>query len=268
MNHRQILFTDIETVTEFETFDQVPAAGRAAFEKRFKHKVIEKLGPKFDMEGPDAGEIADYQACMNEIYKAEAPFMAEYSKIVALAMGRFYQRDNSKPENPDYFRIKVLSATADPVSEKELLQIFCKAISPAAANGRPPFDFLCAHNGKQFDFPFITKRLMMFKIPVPGLLSAAFYKKPWEVPLIDTNEFWNATNKRTMISLDTIAYALGIPSPKEHMDGSMVEKYFREGKQAEINKYCGVDTITLASAFMVMTQTGQPITEEFIEWAN
>jgi 3'-5' exonuclease len=263
MNHRQILFLDIETVLEFETFDKLPEPGRAAFLKRFNHKIEEVIGHKM-YDGPDADEIEQYNGAIEQVYQEEGPFMAEISRVASISMGKFYQRDNSKETNPDYFKCSTLVGTHDPASERTMLEKFCKVIEKPVGTGHAlPFDFLCAHNGKLFDFPFLVKRLIILRMPIPRLLYN-FYKKPWEVPLIDTAEMWQTTNKRSMMSLDMICYALGIPSSKSAMDGSMVGKFWREGKFAEIQKYCGADTVNLGSCFRVITG-GVPIEPEFIE---
>jgi predicted PolB exonuclease-like 3'-5' exonuclease len=237
MTHRQILFVDIETVLEFEFLKDVPLQGQEAFCKRFQHKVEELLGYKIP-DGPDIAEIEEIKGAFQTIYEQEAPFMAEYSKIVCLSAGKFYQKDNSKEENPDTLRVKAFAG-----NEVEILTEFIKIC--------PFFDFLCAHNGKLFDFPFLVKRVIIHRLSIPTLLFN-LYKKPWEVPLIDTAEMWATTNRRQLMSLDTVAYCLGVPSPKDEMDGSMVGQYFREGKIDNIKVYCQGDVLTDARVYMVM----------------
>lgn len=264
MNHRQILFLDIETVPEFRTFTEVPEAGRAAFMKRFSNK-IEEAFPKGTFDNPDAGDIYLHNQMLEKVYTENASFLPEYSRIVTISMGVLYQKDNSKPTNPDSLRVNTLMGTSDPASERDILTKFCQAISAASKvdETRPRFDFLCAHNGKLFDFPFIVNRLIIHGMPIPRLLNT-FFAKPWEVGLIDTGEIWNTTNKKTMKSLDMIAYALGLPSPKIIMKGADVAPAFWNQEYDRIKKYCAGDVVTLARAYMRMVHNTY-IDDEFLE---
>lgn len=253
MNHRQILFLDIETVPEFKTFAEVPEAGRAAFLKRFSNKIEDNCG------------INAQQLVEEKVYQENASFLPEYSRIVTISMGVLYQKDNSKPTNPDSLRVNTLMGTLDPASERDILTKFCQAISAASKvdETRPRFDFLCAHNGKLFDFPFIVNRLIIHGMPIPRLLNT-FFAKPWEVGLLDTGEIWNTTNKKTMKSLDMIAYALGLPSPKIEMKGADVAPAFWNQEYDRIKKYCAGDVVTLARAYMRMVNNVY-IDDEFLE---
>ena len=109
---------------------------------------------------------------------------------------------------------------------------------------------LCAHNGKEFDFPYIARRMLIHGIELPYKLDL-FGKKPWEVPHLDTMELWKFGDYKHYTSLKLMANVLGIPSPKEDMDGSMVRDVFYEkGDLDRIVTYCELDVVTTAQVFL------------------
>ena len=113
-----------------------------------------------------------------------------------------------------------------------------------------PQHILCAHNGKEFDFPYIARRMIIHGISLPFKLNL-FGKKPWEVPHLDTLELWKFGDYKTFTSLKLMAHVLGIPSPKDDIDGSDVrDVYYEENDIDRIITYCEKDTITVAQIFL------------------
>jgi uncharacterized protein YprB with RNaseH-like and TPR domain len=109
---------------------------------------------------------------------------------------------------------------------------------------------LCAHNGKEFDFPYIARRMIILGIELPFKLNL-FGKKPWEVPHLDTLELWKFGDYKTFTSLKLMAHVLGIPSPKDDIDGSQVrDVFYDEGAIDRIITYCEKDTITVAQILL------------------
>ncbi|MEM9363186.1 MAG: ribonuclease H-like domain-containing protein, partial [Bacteroidota bacterium] len=109
---------------------------------------------------------------------------------------------------------------------------------------------LCAHNGKEFDFPYIARRMVINGLNLPYKLDL-FGKKPWEVPHLDTMELWKFGDYKHYTSLKLLAHILGIPSPKEDMDGSMVQSvYYEENDLDRIVSYCELDVVTTAQVFL------------------
>ena len=107
-------------------------------------------------------------------------------------------------------------------------------------------NYLAAHNGKEFDFPFIARRMVINNVPIPGPLDNSA-KKPWEVQHLDTMELWKFGDYKNYTSLSLLATILGIPTPKDDIDGSMVGKvYWIDNDLERITKYCQRDTITVA----------------------
>jgi uncharacterized protein YprB with RNaseH-like and TPR domain len=109
--------------------------------------------------------------------------------------------------------------------------------------------FLCAHNGKEFDFPYIARRLLVNGIPLPKILEVAG-KKPWEVNFIDTLELWKFGDHKHYTSLELLTKIFGIQSPKDDIDGSMVaDVYWKERNLERIVKYCEKDVLAIVQLF-------------------
>jgi DNA polymerase elongation subunit (family B) len=143
----------------------------------------------------------------------------------------------------DEFRVK--SFYGD--DEKALLESFAELLS---THYRPPRKFLCAHNGKEFDFPYLARRMIICGIRLPDILNL-HGKKPWEVTHLDTMELWKFGDYKNYTSLDLLATILDIPTPKDDIDGSDVWRIYWEEKDLErIRNYCQKDTLTVAQILM------------------
>ena len=113
-----------------------------------------------------------------------------------------------------------------------------------------PNDLLCAHNGKEFDFPYIARRCVINKISLPEMLNTAG-KKPWEIRHLDTMELWKFGDYKSFTSLDLLAASFNIPTPKDDIDGSQVWKvYWEENNLERIQLYCQKDVITVAQLIL------------------
>ena len=118
---------------------------------------------------------------------------------------------------------------------------------------------LCAHNGKEFDFPYLCRRMIIKGLAVPATLNISG-KKPWEVNHLDTMELWKFGDFKNFTSLNLLAHTLGILTPKDDIDGSMVwEVYWKEKNLQRIITYCQKDVVTVAQIFLRMN--GEPIIE-------
>ena len=119
---------------------------------------------------------------------------------------------------------------------------------------------LCAHNGKEFDFPYIARRMIIHGIDLPFKLNL-FGKKPWEVPHLDTLELWKFGDYKTFTSLKLMAHVLGIPSPKDDIDGSEVrDVFYEENDIGRIIIYCEKDTVTVAQ--IILRLRNEPLLSE------
>ena len=175
----------------------------------------------------------DPDSTPDQMYKS-AGIYAEFGKIVCISCGF---------NNGIEFRIK--SFYGD--DEKILLEEFAELLNKHYSGSR---FLLCAHNGKEFDFPYIARRMIIHGISLPSKLSL-FGKKHWEIPHIDTMELWRFGDFKHYTSLKLLAHVLGVPSPKEDIDGSMVrDVYYEENDLERIVKYCERDVVTVAQVFL------------------
>jgi 3'-5' exonuclease len=215
VNIQNILFLDIETVPQHPEYLEVQEEMRKLWEKKSK-------------------QIIRDQSTAESIYR-QAGIYAEFGKIVCVSCG-YLNSDNK-------FRIK--SFCGD--DEKKLLIDFADMLNKSFSS---PDKLLCAHNGKEFDFPFLARRMVINGIRLPSVLNNAG-KKPWEVNHIDTMELWKFGDYKSYTSLLLLATILGIPTPKDDIDGSMVwEVYWKEKNLQRIVTYCQKDVLTVAQIFL------------------
>jgi len=222
-----ILFLDIETVPQQPGFHLLPEDWKNLWETKAGILLKGKEG-----ETP-------------ETLYGRAGIYAEFGKIICISCGVMQGAENNR-------RLTLKSFFGD--DEKEVLRAFCDMLakwSPASGRtGGSESKYLCAHNGKEFDFPYICRRLIINGLPMPVLLNIAG-KKPWEVNHLDTMELWKFGDYKSYTSLNLLAHTLGIPTPKDDIDGSMVCKVYYEEKNLErIVTYCQKDVITLAQIFL------------------
>lgn len=212
----KILFLDIETVPEYENFDQLsePAQELWGLKSAYQRKE----------HSPE------------EFYD-NAGIWAEFGKIICISVGYFVFKGSSRT-----FRV-----TSFWGEEKQLLIDFKNLLD---GHFQSPQHLLCAHNGKEFDFPYIARRMVINGIDLPYKLNL-FGKKPWEVPHLDTMELWKFGDYKSYTSLKLLTHILGIPSPKDDIDGSQVRKvYYEEADIDRIIKYCEKDTVAVAQIFL------------------
>ena len=174
-----------------------------------------------------------------EIYN-RAGIYAEFGKIVCISVGVVIMQEGQR-------RLCIKSFANE--NEAALLQDFTAMLNRWCTDDNR---FLCAHNGKEFDFPFITRRMIINDIAVPSLLRV-FGKKPWEMRFLDTMELWKFGDYKNFTSLELLAYTFKIPTPKDDINGSMVhDVYWRLGELERIKEYCQKDVITLVQVFLRM----------------
>lgn len=211
----KILFLDIETVPASPTFEDM--------DERFR-KLWEKKAEQLKRHKPDA--TAD------QLYTS-AGIYSEFGKIVCISCGFM---------NGKEFRLK--SFYGD--DEKILLEEFAYTLTNHFGDGST---LLCAHNGKEFDFPYIARRMLINGVKLPDILNLAG-KKPWEVKHLDTMELWKFGDYKHYTSLELLCAVFDIPTPKDDIDGSMVgHVYWVEKDLSRIAEYCQKDVITIAQLF-------------------
>ncbi len=225
LNIEKILFLDIETVPMVSDYDKLPENFRRLWDKK-----AEKIRQKKD-DTPD-------------ILFNRAGIYSEFGKIICISVGFI---KNGK------FRVK--SFYSD--DEIELLKGFADLLNK---HYNKPDNLLCGHNGKEFDFPYIARRMLVNGIKLPGILNTAG-RKPWEVSHLDTMELWKFGDRKNYTSLELLASIFGIPTPKDDIDGSMVaEVYYKEKDLERIAAYCQKDTLTVAQ--LLLCFVGEPMIKE------
>jgi len=178
-----------------------------------------------------------------ELY-LRAGIYAEFGRIICISAGYI---------SGTQFRIKSFYQT----EEKELLSNFANLLN---RHYDTPNHLLCAHNGKEFDFPYIARRLLINGLSIPEILNLAG-KKPWEVQHLDTMDLWRFGDYKSYTSLNLLTVIFNIPSPKDDIDGSMVyEIYWLKNDIDRIVAYCQRDTLAVAQ--LLLRYLGKPIIED------
>ena len=217
LNLEHILFLDIETVPQTENFDLLDDTTKTLYAE--KTKYLRK------------------EAYSAEEYYERAGIWAEFGKIVCISVGYFKIIGGERS-----FR------TTSFYGEERTLLIEFKNLLETHFNRS--HHILCAHNGKEFDFPYIARRMIIQGIEIPYKLNL-FGKKPWEVPHLDTLDLWKFGDYKHYTSLKLLTHILGIPSPKDDMDGSEVRKVYYEDKDIDrIMIYCEKDTLAVAQILL------------------
>lgn len=212
-----ILFLDIETVPETAQYSDLDPIKQALWEDKTQYQRKD-----------------EYTA--EEFYN-RAGIWAEFGKIVCISVGYF-------KINNDLRTFRVTSFFGEEIN---ILKDFKTLLS---THFNQPKHLLCAHNGKEFDFPYIARRMIIHQIKLPQKLNL-FGKKPWEVPHLDTLELWKFGDYKNYTSLKLLTNVLGIPSPKDDIDGSEVSRvYYEEQNIDRIVKYCEKDTVAVAQILL------------------
>ena len=215
----KVLFLDIETVPQFGNWRDLDETEQYLWDKKTKFQRKEEFTAE-------------------EYYTERGGIMAEFGKIICISVGILEKNG----------KLKIKSFYGD--DEKKLLEEFGVIFNSPKLREV----ILCAHNGKEFDFPWIARRFLINGMQ-PPLPFQMFGKKPWEIPHLDTMELWKFGDYKSFISLELLAHLFGIPTPKDDIDGSMVASiYYIEKDLFRIVKYCEKDVLTLANVFRRMRQ--------------
>ncbi len=221
LNLEHILFLDIETVPEHQSFEELDEEMKGLWADKTKYQRKEEYSPE-------------------EFYE-RAGIWAEFGKIVCISVGYFRFQGEQR----------MFRTTSFHGEEKQLLIDFKNLLETHYNSSR---HLLCAHNGKEFDFPYIARRMIVHQIALPYKLNL-FGKKPWEVPHLDTLDLWKFGDYKHYTSLKLLTHILGIPSPKDDIDGSQVRNvYYEEDDIDRIIDYCEKDTVAVAQILLRLRQ--------------
>ena len=217
LNLENILFLDIETVPEVKDFSELDSAKQELWEQKSKYQRRDEFTA--------------------EEFYASSGIWAEFGKILCISVGYFSFKGDIRK-----FRVTTFYG-----EEKKLLKDFKNLLISHFSQAK---HLLCAHNGKEFDFPYIARRMIIHGMELPYKLNL-FGKKPWEVPHLDTMELWKFGDYKNYTSLKLLTHVLGIPSPKDDIDGSDVYRvFYEENDLSRIIEYCERDTIAVAQIIL------------------
>ncbi len=228
LNISKVLFLDIETVPQVYNFNDLDERGKELWEKKNAWQLRDGGSPE-------------------DIYE-RAGILAEFGKIVCISVG-FVASDGP------FKNIRTKSFYGD--DEKVLLKEFSELLNNHYTF---PDQLLCAHNGKEFDFPYICRRMLINGLKIPTILNMAG-KKPWEIRHLDTMELWKFGDYKNYTSLELLTYVFNIPTPKDDIDGSQVAMMYYEVKDLDrIARYCEKDVV--ATVQLLLRYLGEPLVTE------
>ncbi len=223
---QRIMFLDIETVPQTSDFSELPADLAHLWEDKF-NLIHKRMPEKYAEETTPA-----------EGFNTSAGIYSEFGKIVCISVGFIFFQDNEM-----HFRTK--SFCGD--DEKQLLTDFSDLLTKLCTTREHT---LCGHNIKEFDIPYICRRMLINSIKLPAILNISG-KKPWEISFIDTLELWKFGDYKNYTALKLLTAVFGIPTPKDDIDGSQVaEVYYKEKDVNRIAVYCQKDVVATAQVFL------------------
>lgn len=221
MNNIQLLsdlfLIDIETIPQHSTVKELSEKGR----KLFFDKISKTMPESFEEE---------------ETYLKKAGILAEFGKVICISLGFFYNDKAGK------ICLKIKSISGH--NEKDLLSSFIEICNKFYGR-KNTFQF-AGHNIREFDIPFLCRRMIINQIPLPPYLHI-YGAKPWEISMTDTLQWWKFGDHKNYISLNLLANILGIATSKDDIDGSMVQHvYYKDNDLQRIVEYCQKDVVVVA----------------------
>jgi uncharacterized protein YprB with RNaseH-like and TPR domain len=216
-----ILFLDIETVSQYSSYSQLPDSWRELWNRKAESLLRNNK---------------DEQT--SETIYDRAAIYSEFGKIICISCGAILGSGDNKS-------LAIKSFYGD--DERTILSSFCDMLTKWTPGSQK---YLCAHNGKEFDFPYLCRRMIINNECIPELLSISG-KRPWEVNHLDTMDMWRFGDYKNFISLNLLAHVMGVPTSKDDIDGSMVGSvYWKDKDLPRIVQYCQKDVITLAQVYL------------------
>lgn len=222
-NLSNLMVIDIETVASYATFEELPEVLQSLWEKK-------------------AARVSPDDTA-KDTFEERAGIYAEFGKIIVIGIGFFTTQKDENGQEEQVFRVKSLASD----NEKQLLEEFIKIVEKFGKN----LQFV-AHNGKEFDFPYLCRRMIINGLDIPYSLDISG-KKPWEVNHIDTMNMWKFGDYKNFTSLSLLAAVFGLATSKDDIDGSEVNRvYYKEKDLNRIAVYCTKDVILTGQLFLRM----------------
>ena len=224
----KILFLDIETVPQTASLDEMTPELQALWNEKF-NALRRRMPDRYD-----ADATAEYA------FRNGGGIYSEFAKIVCISVGIVYNKDGQR-------HMRVKSFAGD--DEEHLLRDFAAMAGTFLTTHEHR---ICGHNVKEFDVPFICRRMLINGIALPAFLDLSG-AKPWKTPLIDTMELWRFGDYKSFTSLKLLCAIFGIPTPKDDIDGSQVAYvYYNDHDVQRIAFYCEKDVVATAQVFLKM----------------
>lgn len=225
-----LFLMDIETVSSKESFHLLEDHWKELWGEKIKRHLSPDSTPE-------------------EMYPQRAAIFAEFARVICISFGYF------KKENEGWeLRIKSLYGH----NEQRILEEFSATINNLPANKKNWI--FTGHNVKEFDIPFLCRRMLANNVSIPKRLNFQ-NMKPWETPILDTLHLWRFGDYKNYTSLKLLAAVLGVPSPKDDIDGSQVGNvYWKEKDLKRISVYCEKDVLTVGN--IMLRFRGLPILNE------
>ncbi|MBX2979390.1 MAG: 3'-5' exonuclease [Flavobacteriales bacterium] len=231
----KVLFLDIETVPQTYRWEDLDPRSAQLFSDKTRFEQ--------ERSGKEAGAM----------YADKGGILAEFGKIICIGVG-------SLRKEGDGHSMRVTSFQSD--DEREVLTQFTELLN---RHYNTEEHWLCGHNGKEFDFPYIARRCVVHRIPLPRLLNTAGLK-PWEVGHLDTMNLWSFGDRKAYTSLALLTHILGIPTPKDDISGADVARvYYEEQDLGRIAAYCRKDVIATTQLYLRLTGRDTIPTENISE---
>jgi DNA polymerase elongation subunit (family B) len=217
----KVLFLDIETVPQVYQFQDLDEKPKELFE--MKTRFMQNDEKSFE-----------------SLYNERGGIYAEFGKIVCISVGFVHETTHGK-------QLRMKSFYHD--DEETLLKQFKNLLDDKYNS---PYHILCGHNAKEFDFPYICRRMLINGIELPETLNISG-KKPWEIAHLDTMELWKFGDFKAYTSLALLCHVFNIPTPKDDISGADVARvYFEEKDLERIKVYCEKDVVALIQLFLRM----------------
>lgn len=218
---RDLLFLDIETVAISDNYQMLDERLKVQWSRKASY---------FKKDEEKSDEM---------LFHEKAGIYAEFGKIICISIGKFFDHENGE------LGLKTKAFFGH--NETTLLLEFKTMLEKLGEVVK-----LCAHNGKEFDFPYLCRRMLINEISLPSVLNLSG-KKSWQVDHLDTLELWKFGDYKHYTSLDLLATVFNIPSSKSDIDGSKVNSvYYSTGDLEKIKNYCTADVHVLAQLFLKM----------------
>ena len=234
------LFIDVQTVAATPDYDSLTAGMRVLWDQKASAQSNSK------------------QLSVPDLYRDRAALYAEFGKVISIGLGYF-----TVLEQETELRITSVSGG----TEAEILTRFSGMLQQGRFSGRGSRQtLLCAHNGREFDFPYLCRRFLLNALPLPELLNPSG-RKPWELPITDTMELWRFGEKRSFISLAGLALLFGVPGAEADLEKLNVTDAYYNNEHGKIRSHC-LRQVSLTAQVLMHLQHLPPLSEEQIKYVD